>query len=53
MMYTPENTVWLSMGGYDAGYIYEYNMDSPKSGFVKANMVYDADDIEINGFIYR
>lgn len=53
MMYTPENTVWLSMGGYDAGYIYEYNIDLPEAGLVKATIIYDADEIEINGYIYR
>lgn len=50
-MYTPEDTLWLSVGGYDAGYIYEYTMDNTE--IVKATVIADGDDIEMHGFIYR
>ncbi|CAH1956940.1 unnamed protein product [Acanthoscelides obtectus] len=30
LKYTQDLTIWLSVGGYDAGYIYEYTMDQKK-----------------------
>ncbi|KAJ9600982.1 hypothetical protein L9F63_000820, partial [Diploptera punctata] len=49
-MYTPRNTIWLSMGGYDAGFIYEYVMD--KNEVIKCTDVKDAYDVEINTYLY-
>lgn len=42
--------IWLSMGGYDAGYMYEYafNVEGP----VQYNMIPDGDDIEITSHAY-
>lgn len=53
MQITPEDTIWLSMGGYDAGYIYEYTMDQKDDIPIKYKMVDDADDTEISSFVYK
>ncbi|KAI4492234.1 hypothetical protein M0802_009924 [Mischocyttarus mexicanus] len=51
IQYTNQETVWLSMAGFDAGYMYEYPV--PKKDIiieeepVKSTMIYDADDTEI------
>lgn len=45
-VYTPANTIWLSVGGYDAGYMYEYVMFRPTP--VAATLIADGDDIEIH-----
>lgn len=51
LQYTPKNTIWLSMGGYDAGYIYEYSFKAPQNS-VQATIIADGDDIEIHSFLY-
>lgn len=43
-------SIWLSMGGYDAGYMYEYNLNT--EGPTHFQMIPDADDIEITTYYY-
>lgn len=50
VQYTHDNTLWLSVGGYDAGYIYECDMESPDS--ISCFVIADADDIEIHCYVY-
>ena len=50
-MYTPRNTIWISVAGYDAGFIYEYIMGKEEP--VKCTPVKDAYDITINTYLYR
>lgn len=39
-IYTPtEQTLWVSIGGYDAGYLYEYDFNTPKP--ISATMIPD------------
>lgn len=52
IIYTPDDTLWLSMGGYDAGYIYEYKMTHKHNVAVRSTMVYEADDIELHEYLY-
>ncbi|KAJ8927184.1 hypothetical protein NQ314_020460, partial [Rhamnusium bicolor] len=52
LKYTDDKTIWLSMGGYDAGYIYEYLIDQKDDVPYRFQMVNDADDIEISSYIY-
>lgn len=53
MQLTPEDTIWLSMGGYDAGYIYEYKIDQIEETPFRFQMVQDGDDTEISSYIYK
>ncbi|XP_013116263.2 cilia- and flagella-associated protein 44 [Stomoxys calcitrans] len=46
---TINNTIWVSMGGYDAGYIYELAMETENP--VHSTIIKDADDIEIHSFL--
>ena len=41
------------MGGYDAGYIYEYRIDQKTEVPYFFKMVPDADDIEISSYTYK
>lgn len=50
---TEEGTIWLSIGGYDAGYLYEYQIDQKDAVPYRFRMIDDADDIEIRNYIYR
>ncbi|XP_015588735.2 uncharacterized protein LOC107264707 [Cephus cinctus] len=54
--YTPSGTIWLSMSGFDAGYIYEYPDPLPGNYInrkpTKSTMVYAADDTEINSCLF-
>jgi hypothetical protein len=43
----------LSMGGYDSGYIYEYQIDQKSEVPYFFKMVDDADDIEISSYVYK
>lgn len=45
--------LWLSLGGYDAGYIYEYLINQKSDIPQRFRMVYDADDTEISSYIYK
>lgn len=49
LTYTPENTIWVSMGGYDAGYIYELQFSSAEP--VRSTIIADGDDIEIHSYL--
>ncbi|XP_049835089.1 cilia- and flagella-associated protein 44-like [Schistocerca gregaria] len=49
-VYVAPDIIWLSMGGYDAGYMYEYKFGEEDP--VCSTMIADADDIEINYFLY-
>ncbi|RZC43160.1 thyroid receptor-interacting protein 11 [Asbolus verrucosus] len=53
MQSTEDDTIWLSMGGYDAGYIYEYKIDQKEEVPCRFKMVYDGDDIEISSYVYN
>lgn len=53
MQHTNDDTLWLSMGGYDAGYIYEYKIDQKEDAPFKFKMVHEADDIEISSYVYK
>lgn len=48
--YTTEGTIWLSMGGYDAGFIYEYKFGV--EGPLKCTSIPRAEDVEINSYLY-
>lgn len=48
--YTSEGTIWLSMSGFDAGYIYEYKFGY--EGPIKCTPIPKADDVEINSYLY-
>ncbi|XP_048505660.1 cilia- and flagella-associated protein 44 isoform X2 [Athalia rosae] len=53
--YTANNTIWLSMAGFDAGYIYEYPLPIPGTNIVKpikSTMVFDGDDTEISSYLF-
>ncbi|CAG9822879.1 unnamed protein product [Phaedon cochleariae] len=52
LRYTEDDTIWLSMGGYDAGYIYEYRIDQKEEEPFRFQMVHDGDDIEISSYVY-
>lgn len=48
--YTTEGTLWLSMSGFDAGFIYEYKFGY--EGPLKCTSIPRAEDDEINSFLY-
>lgn len=54
--YISRDIIWLSMAGFDAGYIYEY--PSPEVTEVigeepiKSTIIHDADDIEIRSCLF-
>lgn len=48
LMYTENHSFLLSMGGYDAGYLYEYNFTK---GAVKCTLVKGGHDLEINVYL--
>ena len=50
VQYTTNDTWWLSIGGFDAGYIYEYDPDT--GDCLSAILIPNADDIEIHSYIY-
>ncbi|KAJ8984434.1 hypothetical protein NQ317_012497 [Molorchus minor] len=52
LRYTEDETIWLSMAGYDAGYIYEYLIDQKDDAPFRFKMVKDGDDIEISSYVY-
>lgn len=51
IQYTRDETLWLSMSGYDAGYIYELNSDD--GDLMSFNEFPEAIDIEIHSFVYH
>lgn len=50
IQFTNDETLWLSVAGFDAGYIYEYNLDGERLFF---EMISNADDIEIHSFVHQ
>lgn len=54
--YISRDIIWLSIAGFDAGYMYEYPSpeitDSVEQKPVKSTAVYDADDIEIQNCLF-
>ncbi|XP_064214804.1 cilia- and flagella-associated protein 44 isoform X1 [Tribolium castaneum] len=53
MQSTQDDVLWLSMGGYDAGYIYEYKIEQKSDVPYFFKMVDEADDTEISSFVYN
>ncbi|XP_052861271.1 cilia- and flagella-associated protein 44 [Anopheles cruzii] len=47
--YTDEDTLWLSMGGYDAGYVYEYGFDDEDP--LSCTPIPAAEDTELTCFL--
>lgn len=50
IQFTSDNTLWISVAGYDSGYIYEYQIEDGE--IVSFNPIPDADDIEIHSYVY-
>jgi len=54
--YIKRNIIWLSMAGFDAGYIYEYPspeiIEVIKEEPVKSIVIHDTDDIEIRSCLF-
>lgn len=50
IQFTSDDTLWLSMGGFDAGYIYEFNSEDGE--LLSFTLIDDADDIEIHSYTY-
>lgn len=54
--YVNQNIIWISMAGFDAGYMYEYA--SPKMTEIiemepiKSIVIYNADDTEIHSCLF-
>ncbi|KAL7741509.1 hypothetical protein ACLKA6_000823 [Drosophila palustris] len=48
LRYTERNTIWASMAGYDAGYVYELEFDAPEP--TTCTLITAADDIEIHSY---
>lgn len=53
IQHTENNTLWLSVGGYDAGYIYEYYIDQKDPVPYRFQVICDADDVEVSSFVYK
>lgn len=53
MQSTERNSIWLSLGGYDAGYIYEYTIEQESEIPSFYKMIDDADDMEICSYVYK
>ncbi|XP_031340937.1 cilia- and flagella-associated protein 44-like [Photinus pyralis] len=49
---TDDDTIWLSVAGYDAGYIYEYDIDQTSEVPKRFQLIYDGVDMMINNYIY-
>lgn len=49
LRYTNRNTIWVSMGGYDAGYIYELVIGESKP--YRSTIIADGDDIDIYSYL--
>ncbi|XP_030383032.1 cilia- and flagella-associated protein 44 [Scaptodrosophila lebanonensis] len=48
LRYTDRDTIWVSMAGYDAGYVYELEFGAAEPSI--CTMIADADDIEIHSY---
>ncbi|KAL9928049.1 cilia- and flagella-associated protein 44 [Glossina fuscipes fuscipes] len=49
LRYTDRNTIWVSMGGYDAGYIYELQPGIKEP--IRSTIIKDGDDCEIHSYL--
>uniref|UniRef100_A0A182V315 Cilia- and flagella-associated protein 44 n=1 Tax=Anopheles merus TaxID=30066 RepID=A0A182V315_ANOME len=47
--YTDEDTLWLSMGGYDAGYVYEYGFDDEDP--LSCTPIPELEDVELTCYL--
>uniref|UniRef100_A0A182N7M8 Cilia- and flagella-associated protein 44 n=1 Tax=Anopheles dirus TaxID=7168 RepID=A0A182N7M8_9DIPT len=47
--YTDEETLWLSMGGYDAGYVYEYGFDDEDP--LSCTLIPELEDTELTCYL--
>ncbi|KAL1505618.1 hypothetical protein ABEB36_005142 [Hypothenemus hampei] len=52
LKYTADETIWLSMAGYDAGYIYEYRIDQQDPIPYRFKLLDGAEDKEISCYVY-
>ncbi|XP_055921167.1 cilia- and flagella-associated protein 44 [Eupeodes corollae] len=50
LRYTDNGTIWLSMAGYDAGYVYEVKFGEEEP--IRCTIIPEADDIEINSYLF-
>ena len=50
IQFTSDDTLWLSLGGFDAGYIYEHRLKDGE--LLSFNLIAEADDIEIHSYMY-
>ncbi|XP_025994269.1 cilia- and flagella-associated protein 44 isoform X2 [Solenopsis invicta] len=54
--YISHDIIWLLMGGFDAGYIYEYPspqiIETIEEKPIKSTVIYDADDVEIRSCLF-
>lgn len=50
LRYTKEGTIWLSMGQYDSGYVYEIKFGPSKD--ILCTPIPQAEDLEINSYLY-
>jgi cilia- and flagella-associated protein 44 len=50
IQFTRNDTLWLSLGGFDAGYIYEHRLEDGE--LLSYDLIQDADDIEIHSYAY-
>ncbi|KAF5282198.1 hypothetical protein FQR65_LT02895 [Abscondita terminalis] len=53
MQVTPNNSIWLSMDGYDCGYIYEYYMDKITDIPARYTLICDGDQHPIVNYVYN
>jgi hypothetical protein len=50
-LYTPKDTIWLSMAGYGAGYMHEFVMHKEEP--IQYTKREDTGDTEFCSFLYR
>ncbi|XP_036151277.1 cilia- and flagella-associated protein 44 [Monomorium pharaonis] len=54
--YISRDIIWLSMAGFDAGYMYEYSSPEVTEVIgeepIKSTMIHDADDVEIRSCLF-
>ncbi|XP_070529333.1 cilia- and flagella-associated protein 44 isoform X2 [Cardiocondyla obscurior] len=54
--YVSQNIIWLSMAGFDAGYIYEYPIPQITTIIenepIKSTVIYDANNVEIRSCLF-
>ncbi|XP_030750373.1 cilia- and flagella-associated protein 44 [Sitophilus oryzae] len=52
LKYTDKKNIWLSMGGYDAGYIYEYRINQKELVPLRFRLIDGAEEMEISTYLY-